>query len=80
MKIIKTNDYSIFKLDVNRVVRMLPKHIDRLTKQMKKIGWVDGSIVVVDEKFNLIDGYYRLFAARRNFMSVTYIVVKNKFV
>jgi ParB-like chromosome segregation protein Spo0J len=75
MKIIETNDYSIFKLDVNRVKRILPKHLDRLSNVMKKNGWLEGSAIIVDENFNLIDGYYRFFAAKTNSMSLRYVVV-----
>lgn len=76
MKIIKTSDYTLFKVESWKVNRMLPKETKRLTKFMKKVGWFKTSYIVVDENFNVIDGYYRLFAAMKNWIPVQYVMIK----
>lgn len=76
MKIIKTFDYTLFKVEAWKVNRMVPKGIERLTKVMKKVGWYEFSCITVDENFNVIDGYYRLFAAMKSWIPVQYVMIK----
>ena len=76
MKIIRTFDYTLFKVEAFKVKRMSPKGIQMLTKYMKKLGWLESSYITVDENFNVIDGYYRLFAAMKSWVPVQYVMIK----
>ncbi len=77
MKIIKTSDYTLFKVEAWKVNRMLPKAIKNLSKHMDNEGWYETSCIIVDENFNVIDGYYRLFAAMKSWIPVQYVMIKN---
>ena len=78
MKIIKTFDYTMFKVEAWKVNRMIPKAVNKLSKHMDKVGWIESSCIIVDENFNIVDGYYRLFAAMKSWIPVQYVIIKNK--
>jgi hypothetical protein len=71
----ETNDYSKFKLHINnRVIK--PNHVLKLTKKMKLNGWLKTSMIVVNEKFQIIDGHHRLLAAVESGVPLRYHIVK----
>ena len=76
MVIMETIDYTMFKVEAWKVHRMVPKGIERLSKSMKQRGWINTSYITIDEDYNIIDGYYRLFAAMKNWIPVQYIMIK----
>lgn len=57
-----TSDYFRFKiLDGNRDV--LKSHVNKIKESMKKFGWI-GPGIIVNEKFEIIDGQTRFYAAK----------------
>lgn len=76
MKIIRTFDYTLFKVEAWKVNRLIPKGIKNLSKHMDNEGWHETSYITVDENFNVIDGYYRLFAAMKSWIPVQYVMIK----
>lgn len=76
IKIISTDDYTLFKVNAWTANRMIQKQIDRMCKSIKTHGWIKGSCIKVDEEFNVIDGYYRLYAAMRCWIPVQYVMIK----
>lgn len=70
----KTNDYSMFKvLGGNRVVDT--KHVNRLVEQIEMNGNItEVSPIIVNEKFEVIDGQHRLKAAEKTGVPVGYLV------
>lgn len=74
-KVYKTNDLSVFnQIKGNRPPN--PQHIRRLCDSIKTHGILQNPIIV-NEKFDVIDGQHRLLAAREANSSVYYIVVKD---
>ena len=73
-KFIKTNTYSIFKLNAHYVSRLTSKHIEDLSKSMKENGWTEHSVVVVNKDFEVVDGTYRVIAAIKTNTPITYTV------
>jgi hypothetical protein len=72
-KVLQTKNYSMFKFrNDNRDVN--EPHVRKLTKNMKENGWMKGSIVVVNEKNEIIDGQHRIKAAITAGVPVEYIV------
>lgn len=72
--IFSTKDYSVFKtLDGNRIVN--PLHVKKLVKSMQE---KDLSIpIVVNEKFEVIDGQHRLSARTQLNLEVPFIICEN---
>ena len=71
-KVYKTNDLSIFKsLNGNRDV--LQSHLKRLALSMSKKRLF--SPIIVNEKFEVVDGQHRLMAAKINNSEIEYIIV-----
>jgi hypothetical protein len=69
-----THDLSIFKfLDGNRPAN--PQHVARLVKSIKTYGMLVNPILV-NEKYEIIDGQHRFLAAREVGCPVYYIVLK----
>lgn len=74
-KVFQTKNYSMFKFrNDNRDV--IESHVKRLTKNMTEQGWIKGSIVVVNEKNEVIDGQHRIKAAISANVPIDYIVTK----
>lgn len=60
---LKTKNYTIFKThEVNREI--VEKKVNSLAKLMKEFGWLEGSYVIVDKDFVIINGQHRFEAAR----------------
>jgi len=76
IKIFRTNDYTLFKVDAWKANRMILKGIERMCKSIKTHGWMKSSYIIVDENFNVIDGYYRLYAAMRCWVPIQYVMIK----
>ena len=69
-----TKDYSLFKiLNGNRDVNHL--HLSRLKESMKKNHLT--TIIMVNEKFEIIDGQHRFLISQELKLSINYIVSKN---
>jgi len=68
-----TKDYSLFKvLNGNRDVNQL--HLSRLRESMKKQHLI--SILIVNEKFEIIDGQHRYLISQELNLPINYIVAK----
>lgn len=71
----RTKDYSIFKFHgQNRGIN--PNHVRKLKRSILENGWLNGSLIVIDGKGNVIDGQHRLMAAKEVGSSVDYVVEK----
>lgn len=74
MQILKTNDYTLFKLIVaNREID--DKHVNRLAKSITRKNLLYIRPLIVNEKMQLIDGQHRLAAAKICKATVHYIKV-----
>lgn len=75
-EIFETKDYHIFKnIAENRVINV--PHMKRLVQRMKAKGWLKTSRIVVNEKYEIIDGQHRLAAAEEAGVPIRYTVVRN---
>lgn len=73
-KVYKTNDLSIFnQIEGNRPPN--PQHVRRLSQSIKDNGLLCNPILV-NEKFEVIDGQHRLLAAKDAKSNIYYIVIK----
>ena len=62
-RVYKTNDLSIFKaLEGNRSV--IEQRKKKVKESIVKYGWIEGSCILVNEKYEVIDGQARLEACR----------------
>lgn len=69
---LRTKDYSIFKTHpVNRMIRY--SKVQELVKLMEIRGWLQGSIVVVDKDYVIINGQHRVEAARITGVPVDFV-------
>jgi hypothetical protein len=69
-----TKDYSLFKiLNGNRDVNHL--HLNRLKESMKKSHLT--TIIMVNEKFEIIDGQHRFLISKELKLPINYIISKN---
>jgi hypothetical protein len=69
-----TKDYSLFKtLNGNRDVNQL--HLTRLKESMKKNHLT--TIIMVNEKFEIIDGQHRFLVSQELKLPINYIISKN---
>lgn len=74
-KVFQTKNYAMFKFRAdNRDV--IESHVKRLAKNMKENGWMKGSIAVVNEKNEIIDGQHRIKAAIAAGVPIDYIISK----
>lgn len=65
-KICTTTNYEIFNfIECNRAINV--NAVDRIKKSLKSNGFVSGSLIVVDEDFNVFDGQHRIEAAKKLF-------------
>lgn len=72
-RVITTREYKIFKpLDGNRNTN--PMHLKRLMESMKKAYLF--SPIIVNEKYEVIDGQHRLYCAKKLNLPVYYIICK----
>lgn len=72
-KVYKTNDLSIFKtIDGNRIPNL--QHINRLSESIRIYG-MKCNPILVNEKFEVIDGQHRLIAAKQTNSFVYYILI-----
>lgn len=72
-KILKTTDYRMFKRMVgNR--RIKEGHVKKLMDSMTKVGLIPAPIIV-NEKFEVIDGQHRLEACLRLGLPVYYVII-----
>jgi hypothetical protein len=73
-EVYQTYDLSIFKpIDGNRVVNL--QHVRRLASSLKTSGMLCNPIII-NEKFEVIDGQHRLQAAKEVGTYVYYIIIK----
>lgn len=73
-QVYRTSDYSIFKFrNDNRNVKN--SNVKRLTKRMKATGWVTGSVILVNERFEILDGQHRYLAAVEAGVPIDYMIV-----
>lgn len=73
--IFQTKELSKFKFrEDNRTLNQ--SHIRRLTTNMKNSGWLPGSYVVVNEKYEIIDGQHRVKAAIEANVPIRYTMEK----
>jgi len=74
-QVYKTNDYSKFKSkDGNRNLNEL--HLKRLTESVKQNDLLHANPILVNEKYEIIDGQHRFNVCRELGKSVHYIKVK----
>lgn len=71
-EVLRTNDYSIFKLLNGN--REIGERSQQIIQSIKKIGWVSCPIIV-NENMEIIDGQSRYFALKELAMPVEYIVI-----
>jgi hypothetical protein len=72
-EILRTKDYSIFKVHkFNRTIN--DSNVNNIYKSMLNEGWVEGSIVVVNGRGDIIDGQHRILAAMKANVPVHYTV------
>ena len=72
----RTKDYSIFKThEMNRDIDL--KHLKKLRKSMEENGWNLDSIVVVNEKGEMIDGHHRVIGAQNTGEYVYYTIIED---
>jgi hypothetical protein len=73
-KVYKTNDYSLFKkINGNRVVNKL--HLNRLIESIKNKDLTHAVPIVVNKKYEIIDGQHRFDACSTLRKPIYYIVV-----
>jgi len=73
--VLKTNDYSKFKSkDGNRNLNEL--HLKRLTESVKQNDLLHANPILVNEKYEIIDGQHRFNVCRQLGKSIHYIKVK----
>lgn len=74
-KVFQTKNYAMFKFrNDNRDI--IESHVKKLTKDMLENGWVRGSVAIVNEKNEVIDGQNRIKAAIAAGIPVDYIIVR----
>lgn len=74
-EVFETKDYSVFKDHAdNRNIR--ESHVRKLIERMRKNGWLKTSTVIVNEKFQIIDGHHRVKAAVQAGVSIRYIIIR----
>lgn len=67
-----TNDYSIFKyMDVNRKISNV--NVAKLVESINEVGWLKNPLLV-NEKFEVIDGQHRLEALKKLGLPVEFII------
>jgi len=70
-EVYQTKEYNKFKLiKGNRLIKQ-PK-LRKLEKSMTKEGWVSGSYVIVNSKWEIIDGQHRVMTAMKLNIPITY--------
>lgn len=74
-KVLKTKNYGMFKFRKDNRGIIIP-HVKELTRSMKERGWVPGSLIIVNEKMDVIDGQHRLISASQLGIQVEYLVMK----
>jgi hypothetical protein len=75
-RVYQTTEYSKFKFrDDNRTIN--PNHVKNISRKMKSNGWFSGSYVIVNNKFEIIDGQHRVKAAMLANVPINYIMEKN---
>lgn len=71
----KTKDYSLFKLSKrNRPIKQVK--VDNLVKSIKKVNLLDSYPILVNEKYEVMDGQHRLKAAEKLGLEVYYSLKK----
>lgn len=74
-EVFETKDYTVFKDHVdNRNIR--ESHVKKLIERMRKNGWLKTSTVIVNEKFQIIDGHHRVKAATQAGVTIRYVVIR----
>jgi len=76
MTVLKTREYSRFKnIKGNR--GLLKSHLRNLMVSLGKSNLLEENPIIVNEKFEVIDGQHRLEAAKQLHLDIYYIVRKN---
>jgi hypothetical protein len=71
----QTRDYTKFKSLVNN--RDIDNnHVRKLKKSMELNGWNKGSLVIVNERYEIIDGQHRFTAAQQVGVPISYSVIR----
>jgi hypothetical protein len=74
-RVYQTKEYSKFKFrNDNRIVNQ--NHVKSITRKMKEKGWYPGSYVIVNSKFEIIDGQHRVKAAMEANVPIQYTMEK----
>lgn len=69
-----TSNYSRFKhLNGNR--NIVEPHLRRLIKSIQENGWLENSPVLVNQKYEIIDGQHRFEACKTLGLPIEYMVV-----
>ena len=72
----KTYDYGKFKyLLGNRTVK--PSRISRITNSIKTVGYIEPSPIIVNSKFEVIDGQGRIEACKNNGLPIFYVFAES---
>lgn len=75
-QIYKTKDYNLFKFrEDNRP--LVDSHVRELMDSMRKNGWIQGSYVVVNEKYEVIDGQHRLMGGMELGLPIIFTIEKH---
>ena len=72
----KTKDYSMFKLREDNKERIKQAHVDRIRKSIESRNLLDLRPIVINEKFEILDGQHRYLAAKSLGVELFYIVKK----
>ncbi len=74
-QIYKTKDYNVFSFrEDNRP--LVDSHVRELMDSMRKDGWIQGSYVVVNEKYEVIDGQHRLMSGMELGLPIIFTIEK----
>ena len=73
--ILETRDYNKFRIiDGNRSIDR--KRVERIKKSINDVGFVSGNAVLVNERFEIIDGQGRFTALKELDMPVPYVITE----
>lgn len=73
-QIYRTTEYKMFKrIPGNRVIN--ESKVKQLEKSMRKGGWLQTKMIIVNEMFQIIDGQHRFLAAEMTGTPILYIIV-----
>jgi len=75
-QVYQTSDYRKFITHIeNRDI--VNAHLKKITTSMMTDGWIDGSVVTIDQVGNVYDGHHRVFAASDARVPIDFVVINN---